>query len=285
MSSAPTAAPERSRVGARTSWAPRVPTLGPATTRGLLLAAGLVLLGFLPHPRDWVALNGEEWRGWSTFSLVAMAQFAALLPFVLALLIAARGARLPVLAAELLAALAFVLGLLLSLAAALFAGGGSGIVLLKGVLLTMAVVGCLLWTAWDNLSRRDRRLARYALLIPAAVAVWSLICVPVVMAQASRVAQGAPFCMARHEPGPSPVRSLWDLRGFSLHTTLSGYKDTSRWYFHGLLLAETPEGERFFNWSPRRMRFDPIDRPDLFVAGLRDACTPRDHFWRLLWTG
>lgn len=115
--------------------------------------------------------------------------------------------------------------------------------------------------------------------------VWSLACVPVTMAQASCLAHGAPFCMARHEPEPSPVRSLWDLRSFSLHTTLSGYKDTSRWYSHGLLAVDAPEGKQLFNWSPRRMRFDPVDDPDLFIAGLRDACTPQDHFWRSLWTG
>ncbi len=73
MSSALKAAPERSRVGARALWRPRVPTLGPATTRGPLLATGLILVGFLPHPRDWVVLEDDAWRAWGLMSLVAAA--------------------------------------------------------------------------------------------------------------------------------------------------------------------------------------------------------------------
>lgn len=50
-------------------------------------------------------------------------QLAAVVPFALALLITARGARLPVLTAGLLAGLVLSLGLLVSLATALFPGG------------------------------------------------------------------------------------------------------------------------------------------------------------------
>jgi vacuolar-type H+-ATPase subunit I/STV1 len=242
-------------------------------------------VGFLPHPRDWVLLDGDAWRAWGVLSLGAIGQLAVFVPFALALLIAVRGARPLVLTAGLLAGLALFLGLLVSLVTALFSGGGAAVVLLKGVLLTMAAVGTLLWAARDDLASRGRRLARHVLLIPAAAAAWSLACVPAVMAQASRLAQDAPFCVARHEPGPSPVRSLWDLRGFSLHTAPSGYKGTSRWYCHGLLVVDSPEGERLFNWSPRRMRFDPIDRPDLFTASLQNVCTPQGRFWRSLWMG
>jgi hypothetical protein len=99
--------------------------------------------------------------------------------------------------------------------------------------------------------------------------------------QAGWMADGAPASSARHEDRPERVGSIRDLRAFSFYTTRSGYKDSSRWYFHGLLIVCRPDGEEVYNWSPRRLRFMRFERPHLLAVDPSWACEPVAPVW---WT-
>lgn len=254
--------------------------LFPPTPPVLLVATGLIVLGLLPAPRHWLLLRTEPiGDGW-LWAVLGAVQLSALAPFGLALIVTATGVRISSLLAHGLAWLILPVGLLLTVGAAAFSGAGDGIILLQGALLTMALIGVLLGARRGRSAPSGRTLAGSMVLIPAIAAVWSLATVPVVLASAHRVADGAPFCLAGHAHGPAPLGSLWDLRWFSFYTTGSGYKETSRWFFHGLLTIQTAEGEKIYNWSPRGMHFDPVDRPDLYLIDPRGACVPSRR-WQL----
>jgi hypothetical protein len=141
----------------------------------------------------------------------------------------------------------------------------------------MAVGGTLFWIGREGLKPSA---------IPAIGAVWSLASVAVVLVSVHRLADGAPFCLAHHGYHSTVVESVWELRWFSFYTTETGYKDTSTDYFHGVLAVETPKGDKIYNWSPRGMRFDPIDRPHLFRnPSLMSPCSPSPRFWQSLRVG
>ncbi|QAY78437.1 hypothetical protein [Sphingosinicella sp. BN140058] len=111
-------------------------------------------------------------------------------------------------------------------------------------------------------------------LIPTTAAILSLAGAAWISIAAFHIAGGARHCLARSDDGPAPIDGLWDLRIFAFYTTGSGYKNTSRWYFHGLLVVGAPGGREVYNWSPRRLRFDRLQRPDIFIHNVRAACEP-----------
>lgn len=143
----------------------------------------------------------------------------------------------------------------------------------QGCGMTLAVSASLLSLAPEAPGGRPAWLAVSGLIFASLLALWSLLCVPVVSIQAKRSAAGAPYCIAQHGPSRS-VDGYWDLRGFSLYTRDSGYKGNSGWYFHGVLIVEEAEGQSYFNWSPRKMRFDRINHPERLIAPLRNLCRP-----------
>lgn len=170
-----------------------------------------------------------------------------------------------------------VLGLAFTLFWALLDGAGGLLTLLRGTAITSAVAFSVLL-----LSVPKPFLFAKPLLITGGVAtamsVWSLSAAWIVTSSAKTLANGRPFCVAHHDRGEA-VQRLADLRGLSFYTIVSGYKETSRWYFHGLLLISDSSGLIAYNWSPRKLRFDLLERPEIQFASPLSACTPRQGFW------
>lgn len=241
-------------------------------TKYLLPAfAALILAGFI-QPLD----AGLVSKNSAMISALALAVwFAPASPMVFVYL----GAGLPPPASPVwsqsFAVVVFGIGLCLTLlCVAISAPGSKFLSMLHGGGLTLAVVASLLYMTPKRLSARAARLAAAGVGLSSLLAIWSLLSVPAVLFQARAVAAGAPYCIAQHGPSRK-VETLWDLRGFSFYTRDSGYKDNSGWYFHGVLTVEGAEGRQYFNWSPRRLRFDRIEHPDRFIASVQKLCSPR----------
>lgn len=152
---------------------------------------------------------------------------------------------------------------------------GTGLAVMHGLSLTIAVVGSILL-----LSSQTMKITA-VLALPVSVAMWSLASVAAITLQANNISNGRPFCLAPHSPN-SDTQSFAQLRGLTFYSTSSGYKSTSRWYFHGILLVEA-EGElEAYNWSPRRLAFHRIAQPQKFIVTPLTACTPQQDFWNTL---
>ena len=61
-------------------------------------------------------------------------------------------------------------------------------------------------------------------------------------------------------------------------TTFTGYKCTSRWYFHAVLIVDGENGREYWNWSISRMRFERFYNPDRFVERPTYVCQPNPSF-------
>jgi len=174
--------------------------------------------------------------------------------------------------AKLLATLSVVAGLFLTLA--------SGVLTLfsvtqalRGLTLTIAVASSfLIWSGKDDRAQPSL-WAKACLSVATLAALWSVLTVPNILLQARWIADGSPYCIAHHRRD-TEVRSLPEMRGFSFFTTNTGYKSTSKWYFHGLLIVDRQGEQMIYNWSPRRWRFDLVTKPDVFVIPVRDVCVP-----------
>lgn len=178
-----------------------------------------------------------------------------------------------------LAIAVLLIGLFLTLASTAFSSPHSTLLsVTHGGVLSVAGASSVLCLAIGRIGSNGARLAFSGLALSAAAAAWSLLSVPSVLFQANRISAGHPSCISHHGPS-SEVSSIWDLRGFSFYTTDSGYKSSSGWYFHGILIVEGNDGRQYFNWSPRRFRFDRIERPERFIAPLRNLCVPSSAFW------
>jgi hypothetical protein len=71
---------------------------------------------------------------------------------------------------------------------------------------------------------------------------------------------------------------LEGLRGTRLFTTFTGYKSTSRWYFHAVLIVDGEKGREYWNWSISRMRFERFYNPHRFVERPTHVCQPTPLF-------
>lgn len=161
-----------------------------------------------------------------------------------------------------LAIAALLVGLFLTLVSAAFSSPHSTLLsMAHGGALSLAVASSVLCLAIGRIDSGGARLAFSGMALSATAAAWSLLSVPSVVFQANRISAGYPLCLSHHGPS-SDVSSIWDLRGVSFYTTDSGYKSTSGWYFHGILLVDGNDGRQHFNWSPRRFRFDQINTPN-----------------------
>lgn len=179
---------------------------------------------------------------------------------------------IPRLLARFLAGISVVLGLFLTLASGVF-GPFTDTQALHGTSLTIAIASSfLIWSGRDG-KPQPSRVAKVGILVATLIALWSVLTVPMVLVQARLISNGAPYCIAEHAEN-SPVEALFELRGFSFYTTKIGYKSTSKWYFHGLMIVDNPDEQRVYNWSPRRWRFDLIERPDALLKPVRNACVP-----------
>ena len=167
---------------------------------------------------------------------------------------------------------------------ALVSGPGAVIALAQGATLVLGPAAALVLF---SRIRRGRPVWRgtatdlwFALSV--AAALWSVAAGVAAGWQAASRAAGQPYCLARHTSAAAPVTSLADLRGFVFYTTATGYKDSSNWYFHGLLIVDAPSGRQVYNWSPQRLRFDLLGHPDRFIAATLKACEPQARFLRTL---
>ena len=109
------------------------------------------------------------------------------------------------------------------------------------------------------------------------MALWSLATPVAVAASATLVAGQDAYCIARHAPD-RPILAWAELRGAGFHTDRSGYKDSSAWYLHGVMLVQRDGGVEAWNWSPRLMRFDRLARPDDLIASPFGTCQPAQGF-------
>ena len=197
---------------------------------------------------------------------------APVLPLILAGLVLLGLRLIPSAVAKTLAAFSVTAGLFLTLASGAFSLS-STTQWLHELTLTVAVASSfLIWSGRDG-ELQPSRTAKLGIAAATIAALWSLMTVPMIRIQAHVIADGSPYCIAEHSPD-SPVETLHELRGFSFYTTNTGYKSTSEWFFHGLMIVDQPDGHKIYNWSPRRWRFDLVARPDILVEPVRDVCVP-----------
>lgn len=238
----------------------------------LVVGALLIALGFTQVP----IIPDNLGRGpiWGD-ALVWTIALAPLIPALTVLIRLQKSALPPKFFVLALATLVGAFGVLVSLLNAALSGVGTSLALMHGLSLTIAVVGSILL-----LSSRTMKIA-VVLTIPVAVAIWSLASAAAITLQANKISDGRPFCLAPHSPN-SDIKSFAQLRGLNFYSTSSGYKSTSRWYFHGILLVEIDGGIEAYNWSPRRFAFHRIGQPQKFIATPLTACTPQPDFWDTL---
>lgn len=237
-----------------------------------LCAGGVILLGMTQLPGE-MALPRLVARGGRTKGLggaLALVDVAPVLPLVLALAGLA-GGRIGWGVALGLTLASAPLAAVLALGAAYDAGGGADIILAEGAALSLGVWGMLWCMAGQG------GLGRVLHGPAVAAALWSLITPWAVARSAEQVSEGAAYCVARHE-ADRPIRSWAELRGVSFHTNRSGYKDTSTWYLHGVMLVDRGEGVEAWNWSPRHMRFERVERPEDMLVSPFGACQPVSSF-------
>jgi len=161
---------------------------------------------------------------------------------------------------------------------AVFGSSSNGLPLLTIhiCLYTLAIAASCLYLSIERLGIIGKMITFCGMSIAAIGATWSILTIPILLVDANFKSHGAPMCIARHDGVKSDL--FWGLRGFSLYTTASGYKSTSNWYFHGILIIEKDEGHQYYNWSPRRMRFDKIDHPQHMMVSL-NTCKPPRRWW------
>lgn len=200
-------------------------------------------------------------------AVVVLIAVSPCLPLATALTVRLTSLRLGGWLAGAVAVLAGGSGALLSLLAAALSDTGALLVLVHGITLAAAVAAAVLML---SRSRFGQRSALVLLTAPVIGAVWSLVVLGVVTLSANRISDGMPYCFAK-PPTKGPVLSLADLRGFAFYTT-------AEWDFHGLLLVQDETETIAYNWSPRRMRFDPVLRPELLFPDPRSQCLPQPNF-------
>ncbi|ATG47723.1 hypothetical protein CEW89_09180 [Celeribacter ethanolicus] len=128
------------------------------------------------------------------------------------------------------------------------------------------------WAALIGLWAQRSRMGQALLLTVTFISLWSLGTMALAASQIIAKTQGAPYCVAR---SGAPIHSIAELRGLAFYTDETGFKSTSRWTFHGVLLTEN----QAWNWSPQRLRFDPIPEP-VFPDTRRPECPLESHFLR-----
>lgn len=240
-----------------------------------------VILGYLQQSPVWSLGGPSRSIEHSIFLIASLGVFvsAPLLPFVLATVFSCTTFRLSRLLAVLLAIVIGFCGLILTLAGAAFAGGGSKMVLFHGVTLTLAISASVLLMARHAPGSLFRQLSFALFMIPTCAAVWSLASVPISVWRSNSIARGEPMCVSEHHDGNSSPVSWSSQRAFSLYTTRSGYRDADAWYFHRILQVKRKTGFEVFNWSLATMNFEPIMNPQQYLIKIVGVCVPRKDFW------
>lgn len=236
-----------------------------------LMGAVVIALGFLPVPITDPSLPKATWFEW----LIAI---SPLLPLAIFAVTAIRHQTLPNVFARILAFVIFSIGAIATFFIAAFSGGGFEIVLLGGTALTLACVTSILLIS--TVGHRARSIALGVYGFSVLVGTWSLAMVPLAYSSAVEVSANRAFCIGEHSPIEKELGSIVGLRGLSFYTSRSGHKIGDTWYFHGLLLVEDDDVTRVYNWSPRNMEFQEVERPRLLIASPFKSCEPRQGFLR-----
>ncbi|WP_196223449.1 hypothetical protein, partial [Roseibium sp. RKSG952] len=235
--------------------------------------AALIFAAYMqPLNHQLVAPNNETQLPLFVLVMYLSAWLTPMLPALIACFALLGMKRFPRLVANLLAVISIMAGLILTLASSVFSLF-SNTQVLHGVTLTIAVATSFL--IWSSTGDREfpSRWVKIGLSVSTAAALWSVLTVPMILFQARWIADGSPYCIAHHGRG-SEISGFSDLRGFSFYTEKTGYKSTSEWFFHGLMIVNFPDGEAVYNWSPRGWRFDQIADPGVFIEPVGNACVP-----------
>ena len=235
----------------------------------ILAGAVVIAMGFLPVPLTGPSLPRATW-----FEILICV--VPLMPLAMFLLSWMVYRQMPASLGSVLSLCVLASGSLVSLALSALSGGGTELVLLHGVGLTLACSASVLLVS--EIGPKLKLAAWVMFAAPVCLGVWSVATVPIAYSQARTLAAFQPFCLAAHSRSEGTLDSLFGLRGLSFYTTRSGYKIGDEWYFHGLLLIEGNQGLEIYNWSPRRMSFDRLERPEAFFVTPLKACEPRAEF-------
>jgi hypothetical protein len=155
-------------------------------------------------------------------------------------------------------------------------GGSPGTGLLLPIMLGLSALLGIELLVLGVLAARRRATARWLFtgtlgcvlgLAGLGATAWSWSVPGRVIASAEAVAGDAPYCVIS---AGRVARGRGDITGRAMRVTATG---GMAFGFHGLLLVETPQGLRHFNWSYRLGGFQPV-RPDT-VAALRLDLLPR----------
>lgn len=187
---------------------------------------------------------------------------------------------MPVVFAVVLALVILSAGVFVTFISMALAVGGTEMTILHGTALTLACVTSILLVS--AVGQKAWSVVFGIFLFPVLVGVWSLAVVPLAYSSAVEISSNRPFCIGEHSPIDKELHAIMGLRGLSFYTTRSGYKIGDAWYFHGLLLIETEGETNVYNWSPRRMAFQTVERPRLLIASPFGACEPRKGFFERL---
>lgn len=234
-----------------------------------LLGAVIIALGFAHYPLTEPSLPKANWLEWFIAIL-------PLMPFAILVLSIVSRRRIPVVLAAILAIACLSVGAFVTFVLMALSGGGTAMVLLHGMALTLACTTSILLAS--ALRQRAKSVAFGVYIFPVLVGAWSLAMVPLAYSSAVKASENRSYCIGEHSPVGRELSSIFGLRGLSLYTTRSGYKIGDAWYFHGLLLVEDDSGLNVYNWSPRGMRFDVVERPGALIANPFAACQPRHGF-------
>ncbi|WP_319774544.1 hypothetical protein [Breoghania sp.] len=164
--------------------------------------------------------------------------------------------------------------------AAALAAPGATLIWFRALALALSSLALLRLLTSAPSPAPSSRLAWTMIGIAAAISVWSLAGMIWISYSASAIAGDRPYCLAFHSREVKPVRSFSELRYFSFFTTYSGYKRSSHWYFHGVLIVNAKEGRQVYNWSPRRFAWDRVHNPEILLENPVSACDPKAEFMR-----
>jgi hypothetical protein len=250
---------------------------------------GIVRFCFLQRPKPGIVDISGSLDIAASYAYIALPALVLFLAFVTT---HERARVLLALAAKILAGIAIFIAILDLLFAPFLAGpGGYVVFLIAASVLTwhLLVFGCATRVCRSGSAITSTRLIPIILLFGApmvALMAWSLFAAVSATLNAHQIASGRPYCVARTEDGVlglgnfgyGPLRSFEGLRGTRLFTTFTGYKDTSQWWFHAVLIVDGKHGREYWNWSISRMRFEPFHNPDRFVKRPTYACQPAPSF-------
>ena len=170
-------------------------------------------------------------------------------------------------------------GIVASVLLAAGAGAGSGNGIVHGFALTFALTGMVAFMVEDPMHYWGGNLSLVMLTLATAASIYSLLGIPMSIAQANRLADGNPFCIAARPLNNYILTSVPDLRNFSvdmyLRQDLTGSIDL---YPNHILLVEKGASREFYYWSPRAMSFLEVT-PEYPANGqLGRVCIPRSDF-------